>query len=168
MWCIYIMDYLLLFSHPGMSNSLQLRGLQHTWPPCPSPSPRFAQVHVHCISDAVQTSHPLTPSSPSALNLSQHQGLFQRVICLHQMTKILEFSFSFSISPSSEYSGLITLKIDWFDLLAVQGAFRSLLQHHSLKALILWCSVLFTVQLSQLYVTTGKIIALTIENLLSE
>ena len=106
---------------------------------------KFAQVHVHRIDGAIQPSHPLTPSSPSALNLSQHQGLFQRVICLHQMTKILEFSFSFSISPSREYSGLITLKIDWFDLLAVQGAFRSLLQHHSLKALILWCSVLFTV-----------------------
>ena len=77
------------------------------------------------------------------------------------MTKILEY-FSFSISPSSEYSGLISLKIDWFHLLAVQGTFRSLLQHHSLKIPILWCSAFFTVQLSPPYVTTGKTIALTI------
>ena len=68
--------------------------------------------------------------------------------------------WSFSISPSNEYSGLISLKIDWFDLLAVHGTFRSLLQPHSLKASILWCSSFFTVQLSKLYVTTGKTIAL--------
>ena len=104
----------------------------------------------------------LSPSSPPALNLSQHQGLFQRVICLHQMTKILEFSFSFSISPSSEYSGLISHKIDWFDFLDVQGTFRSLLQHYSSKASILGHSAFFTVQLLQPYVTTGKTIALTI------
>ena len=84
----------------------------------------FAQVHVHCIFDAIQPSHPLMPSSPAALNLSQHQGLFQWVVCLHQMVKY--WNFSFSISPSSEYSGLISLKIDWFDLLAVQGTLRSL------------------------------------------
>ena len=72
------------------------------------------------------------------------------------------WSFSFSISSSSEYSGLISLKIDWFDLLAVQGTFRSLLQHHSLKASVLWCSAFYMVQLSQLYVTTGKTIVLTI------
>ena len=70
--------------------------------------------------------------------------------------------WSFSISPSSEYSGLISLKIDWFDLLAVQGTFRSILQHHSSKASLLWHSVFFTVQLSQPCMTTGKIIALTI------
>ena len=70
--------------------------------------------------------------------------------------------WSFSISPSSEYSGLISLKIDWFDLLAIQGTFRSLLQHQSWKASILWHSAFFMVQFSQLYVTTGKTIALTI------
>ena len=69
--------------------------------------------------------------------------------------------WSFSISPSSEYSGLIPFRIDWFDLLAVQRTLRSLLQHHSSKASILWCSAFFTVQLSQLCVTTGKTIALT-------
>ena len=73
------------------------------------------------------------------------------------------WSFSFSISPSNEYSGLISLKIDWFDLLAVQGIFRSLLQHHSSKASILWLSAFLTVQPSQLYMTTGKTIALTIQ-----
>ena len=77
------------------------------------------------------------------------------------MTKILKY-FSFSISPSSEYSGLTSLKIDWFDLLAVQGTFRSLLQHHSSKASIVWCSAFRMVQLSQPYVTTGKTMALTI------
>ena len=78
--------------------------------PVPHHLPEFAQVHVHCISDAVQPSHPLMPSSPSALNLSHHRGLFQRGFYSHQMTKIPELSFS--ISPSSEYSSLISLKID--------------------------------------------------------
>ena len=72
------------------------------------------------------------------------------------------WSFSFSISPSNEYSELISLEIDWFDLLVFQGTLRSLLQHHSSKASILWCSAFFMVQLSQPYVTTGKTIALTI------
>ena len=100
---------LLLFSHPVISDSLQPHELQHTRPPCPSPSPRFAQVLIHCIDDAIQPSHPLMPSS--ALNLSQHQGLFHWVSCSYQMTKI--WSFSFSVSPSNEYSGLISLQIDW-------------------------------------------------------
>ena len=92
--------------------------------PMPHHLPKFAQVHIHCISDALQPSHPLVPSSPPTFN-----GLFQWVGCLHQMT-----SFSFSISSSNEYSGLSALKIDWFDLLAVQETFRSLLQHYSLKS----------------------------------
>jgi len=73
-----MMQWLLLwFSHPVMFNSLQLHGLQHTRPPCPSPSPKVTRVHVHCISDAIQPSHPLAPSFSYALNLFQHQGLFQ-------------------------------------------------------------------------------------------
>ena len=72
------------------------------------------------------------------------------------------WSFSFSISSSNEYSGLISFRIDWIDLLAVPGTFKSLLQHHSLKASVLWCSAFFIVQLSHLYMTIGKIIALTI------
>src|SRR5574340_402100 len=71
------------------------------------------------------------------------------------------WSFSFRISPSNEYSGLISFRIDWLDLLAVQGTLQILLQHHSSKASILWCSAFFTVQLSHPYVTTGKTIALT-------
>ena len=78
------------------------------------------------------------------------------------------WSFSFSISPSNEYSGLISFRIDWFDLLAVQGTFKSLLQHHNLKASILQRSVLFVVQLSHPYMTTRKTIALTIWNFVSK
>ena len=88
----------------------------------------FAQTHVHWVSDAIQLSHPLLSPSPSALNLSQHQGLFQWVSSLHQVAKVLKFSFS--ISPSSECSGLISFRSDWFELLAVQGTLgESLLQH---------------------------------------
>ena len=72
------------------------------------------------------------------------------------------WSFNFSISPSDEYSGLISFRIDWLDLLAVQGTLKSLLRHHSLNASILWCSAFFMVQLSHPYMTTGKTIALTI------
>ena len=127
--------------------------------------PEFAHVHVHCIADAVQPSHPLTPSS-SATDLSQHQDFSDELAICIRWPKY--WNFSFSISPSSEYSGLISLKIDWFDLLAVQGALRSLLQHHKLKALILWCSAFFTVQLSQLYVTIRKTIVLTIQTFVAE
>ena len=76
------------------------------------------------------------------------------------------WSFSFSISPSNEYSGLISFRIDWFDLLAVQGTLKILLQHHSSKASVLWHSAFFTVHLSHLYMTTGKTIALTIRTFL--
>ena len=127
--------------------------------PPPHHLPEFAQVHVHCIGDTVQPSHPLIPSS-SAFYLSQHQKLFQWVLYLHQMTKILELQLQHQ--PSHWIFRLISLKIDWFDLLAVQRAFRSLLQHCSLKALNLWHSAFFMVQLSQPYMTTGKTIALTI------
>ena len=72
------------------------------------------------------------------------------------------WSFSFSISPSNEYSGLVSFRMDWFDLLAVQGTLKSLLQHHSSKASILWCSAVFMVQLSHPYMTTAKTITLTI------
>ena len=115
--------------------------------PVPHHLPKFAQVHVHCIGDAIQPSHPLMSSS-YALNLSQHQSLFQWVSSLEY------WSFSFSISPSNEHSGLIFFRIDWFDLLDVQVTVRSLLQQLSLKASMLWRSAFFTVHLSQPYVTT--------------
>ena len=78
--------------------------------------PEFAQTHVHWVGDAIQLSHPLLPPSPPALSLSQNQGLFKRVGSLHQVAKVLEL-LSFSISPSNEYSGLISFRIKWFDLL---------------------------------------------------
>ena len=120
--------------------------------------PEFTQTHVHRVSDAIQPSHPLSPSPP-AFTLSQLQGLFKWVSSSHQVTKYR--SFSFSICPSNEHPGLISFRMDWLDLLAVQGTLRCLLQHHSSKASILWCSAFLTVQLSHPYMTTGKTIALT-------
>ena len=120
--------------------------------------PESIQTHVHCVGDAIQPSHPLSSPSPPASNFSQHQGLFQSVVLHVRGPKY--WSFSFSISPSNEYSGLI-FRMDWLDLLAVQGTLKSLLQHHSSKASILLHSAFFIVQLSYPYVTTGKTIALT-------
>ena len=89
--------------------------------------PKFAQTHVHWVSDAIQPSHPLLSPSPPALNLSQHQGLFQWVCSLHQGPK--HRSFNLSISPFDLYSGLSSFKTDWFDFLAVQRTLKSLLLH---------------------------------------
>ena len=121
--------------------------------------PEFTQTHVHQVSDAIQPSHPLLSPSPPAPSPSQHQGLFQWVNSLHEVAKVLEFSFS--ISPSNEHPGLNSFRMDWLELLAVQGTLKSLLQHHSSKVSILRCSAFFTVQLSHPYMTTGKTIALT-------
>ena len=121
--------------------------------------PELAHIHVHRIGDAIQPSHPLLSPSPPAFYLFQHQGLFQWVSSSHQVAKVLEFSFS--ISPSNEYSGLISFRMDWLDLLAVQGTPKNLLQHHSSKASILSCSAFFIVQFSHPYMITGKTIALT-------
>ena len=122
--------------------------------------PKFAQTHVHWVGDAIQPSHPLSSPFPPAFNLSQHQGLFQWVSSSHQVAKVLEHS----ISPSSEYSGLSSFRIDWFDVLAVQGT----LKHHSLKASILQHSDYFMVQLSHLYMTTGKTIPLPIQTFVNK
>ena len=103
--------------------------------PCLHYLPEFSQTYVHLVSDAIQPYHPLSPPSLPTLNLCQHQGPFQWVNSLHQMAKV--WSFSFSINPSNEYSELISFRIDWFDLLAVQGTLKSLLHHHNLKASIL-------------------------------
>ena len=115
--------------------------------------PELAQTHVLRVSDAIQPSHPLSPSSPT-LNLLQHQSLFYESALRIRWPK--DWSFSFSISPSSEYSRLISFIIDWFDLLAVQGTLKSYLQHHSSKASIFQHSVFFMVQHSHRYMTTGK------------
>ena len=109
--------------------------------------PEFTQTHVHRVGDAIQSSHPLSSPSP-AFNLSQHQGLFFT-------------SGGQSVRASNEHSGLISFRMDWLDLLAVQGTLKSLLQHHSSKASILQCSAFLIVQLSHPYMITGKVIALT-------
>ena len=121
--------------------------------------PEFTQTHIHRVSDAIQPSHPLSSPSPPAPNPYQHQGLFHESTLHMRWPKY--WSFSFSISPSNEHPGLISLRMDWLDLLAVQGTLKSLLQHHSSKASICQCSAFFTVQLSHPYMTTGKTIALT-------
>ena len=117
------------------------------------------QTHVHLVSDAIQSFHPLLSPSPPALNLSQHQGISNESVLHNRWPK--DCSFSFSISPSNEHPGLISFRMDWLDLFAVQGTLKSLLQHHSSKASILWHSAFFMVQLSYPYMTTGKTIALT-------
>ena len=119
----------------------------------------FTQNHVHWVGDAIQPSCPLLSPSPLTLNLSQHQGLFEWGSSSHQVAQVL--AFQLNISPSNEHSGLISFRMDWLDLLAVQGSLKSLLQHHSSKALILQCSAFFIVHLSHPYMTTGKTIALT-------
>ena len=101
--------------------------------------PKLPQTHIHPVGDAIQPSHPLSSPSP-AFNLSQNQGLFQCVSSSHQVAKVLG-----GISPSNEYSVLISFRIDWFDLLAVQGTLKSLLQYHSSKASILQCSAFFLI-----------------------
>ena len=108
--------------------------------------PWLAQTHVHRVGDAIQPSHPLSSPSPPAFNLSQHQGLFNESTLHIRWPKY--WSCRFSISPSNEYSGLISFRMDWLDLFAVQGTLKSLLQHHSSKASILQCSDFFIVQLS--------------------
>ena len=118
--------------------------------------PESTQTHVHWVGDAIQPFYPLSSPSSPALNLSQHQGLFQWVNLRMKWPKY--WSFSFGFSPSSEHPGLISFRMYWLDLLAVQGALKSLLQHHSSKASVLRRSAFFTVQLSHPYMTTGKTI----------
>ena len=119
----------------------------------------FTQTHVHWVSDAIQLSHPLSSPSPPAPNPSWHQSLFQWVSSSQSWPKY--WSFSFNINPSNEHPGLISFRMDYLGILAVQEPLKSLLQHHSSKASILWRLAFFTVQLSHPYITTGKIIALT-------
>ena len=109
----------------------------------------LTQTHVRRVSDAIQPSHPLSSPSPPAFNLSSIRVFSSELALCIRWPKY--WSFSFSTSPSNEYSGLISFRIDWLDLLAVQGTLKSLLQHHSLKASILWCSAFFMVQLSSIH-----------------
>ena len=122
--------------------------------------PELSRTHVHWVGDAIQPSHLLSSPSPLTFNLSQHQGLFKWVCSLHQVAKVLEFQLQHQ-SFQWIFSGLISFRINWLDLLAVQGSLKSLLQHHSSKASILQCSTFLRVQLSHPYMTTGKTTALT-------
>ena len=108
-----------------------------------------SQTDVHQVSDAIQPSHHLSSPSLPAFSLFQHQGLFPRVSSSHQVARY--WSFSFSISPSNEYSGLIFFRMDWLDLPVIQRTLKSFLQHHSSKASILRHSDFFIVQLTSIH-----------------
>ena len=142
------------------SDSLWTHAWHHVSLPCPSLSPGVCSNSCPLVSEATQLSPPLSPSSPLALNLSQHQALYQWIGLCIRWPK--DWSFSFSTSPSNEYSRLISFRIDWLDLLAVQGTLKSLLQHHSSTGLVFQRSAFLMVQHSHLDMSTGKTIALTI------
>ena len=155
------LKYSVQFSCSVVSNSLQPMDGSTPGLPVRHQLPEFTQIHVHQVGDAIQLSSPLPSPSPPASGLSQHQDLIQWVSSSYQWPKYWPKYFSFSYSPSNEYSGLISFRMDWFDLLAVQGTLKSLLQHLSSKASVLQHSAFFIVQLSHPYITTGKTIALT-------
>ena len=152
-----------------MSDSSQPNGLQHASLPCSSLSPRVCSSSLSLmasptgINDAIQPSHPLLFSSPSALNPPSIRVFGSELALLIRWPKY--WSFSFSISPSNECSRLIFFRVDCFDLLAVQGAHNILHQHHNSKSSILQRSAFFMVQFSHWYMTTGKTVALTIMDL---
>ena len=157
MFILYISS--VQFSNSVVSKSFQTHESQHTRPPCPSPTPGVYSNS--CPSSrrchpAISSSVVPSSSWPQSLQASGSFPMSQ--LCI-RWSKY--WSFSFSISPSNEYSELISFRMDWLDLLAVQGTLKSLLQHHSSKPSILQCSVFYIVQLSHPYMTTGKIIALT-------
>ena len=155
--------YMLLFSHSVVSDSLWPYGLPQARLPCSLQSPGVcsnSSSHRIC-SKSCQWCHPAISSFVSLplVNLSQNQGFFQwAAVCI---TWPKYWSFCNSISSSNEYSGLISFRTDWFDLLAVQGNLKSLLQYHNSKASILQWSAFFMVQLSHPYTITRKTIALT-------
>ena len=155
------------FSCSVVSDSLRPRGLQHARPPCPSPTPG---VYPNSCPMS-QWCHPTI--SFSVVPFSSCFIIFPsiRVFSNESVLSIRwpkYWSFSFNISPSNEYSGLISFRMDWLDLLAVQGTLKSLLQHHNSKVSILWHSAFFIVHFSHPYITTGKTIALTRQTLLAE
>ena len=125
--------------------------------------PELTQTHVHRVSDAIQPSHLcrpllLPPSAFPSIRIFSNESVLR-------IRWPKYWSFSFSISPCNEYSGLISFRIDWFDLLVVQGTLESLLQHHNSNASSLWHSAFFGVKLSHPYMPTGKTIVLTIQTL---
>ena len=142
-----------------MSDSLRPHESQHARPPCPSPTPRLPKLM--SIESVMPSSHLILCHPPLLLPLIPPSiRVFSNESTL-RMRWPKYWSFSFSINPSNEHPGPVSFRMDWLDLLAVQGTLKSLLQHHSSKASILRRSAFFTVQLSHLYMTTGKTIALT-------
>ena len=146
--------------------TLQTRGPQYARVPCPSLFPRVCSNYVPWIGDTIQRPYLLSSTYPLAFNLYSIRVFFSELIICIRLPKY--WSFSFSISSFNEYSGLTSFRIDWFDLLAVQGTLKNLLHHHNLKVLVLQCSALFMVQLSHPYMTTRKTIALTIWTFVSK
>ena len=158
MWSI-ITPQFSQFSCSVMSDSLRPHGLQHARPPCPLPSPGV-------YSNTCPLSQWPRPTSSSCRPLLLPPSIFPSIrVFSNESVLYIRWSkywgFSSNISPSNEYSGLISFRMDWFDLLAVQETLKSLLQHHSSKASILWPSAFFKVQISHPYMTTGKTTALT-------
>ena len=149
----------LQFSRSGMSASCTLMDCCMPGFPVYHQLPGPTETHVHWVGDAIQPFRPLLSPSPPAFNLSQHHCFSSESALPIRWPKY--WSFSFSISPSNEYSGLFSFRMDWLNLLAVQGTLKSLLQHHSSKASILQCSAFFILQLSHPYKTTGNTRALT-------
>ena len=156
---IYILGTKLLFSHSVISSSLRTHGLQHARLPLSIVSwslLKLMSIELVMLSKHLILCHPLL----LLLSIFLSIRVFSNELALH--IRWPEYwNFSFNVSPSNEYSGLISYRIDWFGLLAVQGTLKSLLQHHRLKASVLQCSAFFMIQLSHPYMTTGKIIALT-------
>ena len=154
------------FSHSVVSESLWPHGLQHARPPCPSPTP---EVYTNS-RPLIRWCHPTISSS--VVSFSFRLQSFPASVFSNESVLYIRWpkywSFSFSINPFHEYSGLISFRMDWLDLLAVQGTLKSLFQHHSSKASMLWSSAFFRVQLSYPYLTTGKTIALTRRTLLAK
>ena len=121
--------------------------------------PEFTQTYFHWVGDAIQPSHSLSSPSPPASNPSSIRVFYNESTLCMRWPKY--WNLRFHISPSKKHPGLISFRMDWLDLLAVQGTLKSLIQHHSSKASILLHSAFFTIQLSHPYMTTGKTIALT-------
>ena len=162
----HYLEYLLLLFSCSVSDSLRPRGLQHAMLSSPSPFPGVCSNSCplsRCCHPTVSSSVVPFSSCLQSFLVSESFPMSQLFISGGQSVG----TSALANSPSSEYSGLISFRIDWFDLLAVQGTLKSFLQHHSSKASILWCSTFFMVQLSHSYMTAGKTIALTRQTFVS-
>ena len=166
----YVQYYLLVqFSSVAQSCPTLCDPMNRSTPGLPvhHQLPEFTQTHVHRVGDAIQPSHPLSSPDWDLPLIPPSIRVFSNELALH-MRWPKYWSFSFSIIPSKEHPGLISFRMDWLGLLAVQETLKSLLQHHSSKASILRHSAFFTVQLSHPYMTTGKTIALIRQTLVAK